>query len=140
MQHAIHAQSGFDMDSDVRILISLLDRLSLTYSIFENDHLALSLCCIKHTKRPFFCIYLYVIAAFCFLFSGLMDMLTNYLEEYDGIVLLRPGPTIKYFAVADHTLVEYLCNSRKVIKSKRYRLFVKWLGMGLFTFTTECKF
>ncbi|KAK9696604.1 Cytochrome P450 [Popillia japonica] len=69
--------------------------------------------------------------------EGLMDMITEYVDEYDGIVLLRPGPTIKYFAVADHRLVEYLCNSRKVVKSKRYRLFERWLGRGIFTFTTE---
>lgn len=67
-------------------------------------------------------------------------MITEYVDEYDGIVLLRPGPTIKYFAVADHRLVEYLCNSRKVVKSKRYRLFERWLGRGIFTFTTECIF
>lgn len=75
-----------------------------------------------------------------YFFAGLMDMITEYVDEYDGIVLLRPGPTIKYFAVADHRLVEYLCNSRKVVKSKRYRLFERWLGRGIFTFTTECIF
>ncbi|XP_022913636.1 cytochrome P450 4C1-like [Onthophagus taurus] len=67
--------------------------------------------------------------------EGMMEMIGGFLDEYDGMVLLHPGPNINYFAVADHKLLEYLCtNTKNVIKSPRYKLFERWLGEnGLFT-------